>query len=189
MSKERWNLIKQITNENRDLGTTVNNKRYTLNDVNVLVNKIAKNQISKDKSIEFYNVLVKKAEQISKLRFTPPRQKMLEIFGYLQDIFNEPKKNDKKPDTTHMPELESEEFDAQRKNQQRQRLKTLSPNQMLSRLTISLAQLKAGNNSKKLENEIRQQLLFVQIKKTNQQSTIIWSTLFKHGSNLYEHWK
>ena len=98
---------------------------------------------------------------------------MLEIFGYLQDIFNEPKKIDKKPDTTHMPELESEEFDAQRKNQQRQRLKTLSPNQMLSRLTISLAQLKAGNNSKKLKNEIRQQLLFVQIKKTNQKSTII----------------
>ena len=55
MSKERLNLIKQITNENRDLGTTINNKRYKLNDVNVLVNKIAKNEISKDKAIKFYN--------------------------------------------------------------------------------------------------------------------------------------
>ena len=37
-------------------------------------------------------------------------------------------------------------------------LKMLTPNQMLSRLPISLAQLKAGNNSEKLKNEIRQLL-------------------------------
>ena len=35
-------------------------------------------------------------------------------------------------------------------------LKILTPNQMLSRLPITLAQLKAGNNSEKLKNEIRQ---------------------------------
>ena len=35
-------------------------------------------------------------------------------------------------------------------------LKILSPNQMLSKLPIILAQLKAGNNSEKLKNEIRQ---------------------------------
>ena len=39
-----------------------------------------------------------------------------------------------------------------------QGLKILTPNQMLSRLPISLAQLKAGNNSEKLKNEIRQLL-------------------------------
>ena len=37
-----------------------------------------------------------------------------------------------------------------------QGLKVLTPNQMLSKLPISLAQLKAGNNSEKLKNEIRQ---------------------------------
>ena len=37
-----------------------------------------------------------------------------------------------------------------------QGLKILTPNQMLSRLPISLAQLKAGNNYEKLKNEIRQ---------------------------------
>ena len=37
-------------------------------------------------------------------------------------------------------------------------LNILTPNQMLSRLPISLAQLKAGNNSEKLKNEIRQLL-------------------------------
>ena len=39
-----------------------------------------------------------------------------------------------------------------------QALKILTPNQMLSRLLITLAQLKAGNNSEKLKNEIRQLL-------------------------------
>ena len=37
-------------------------------------------------------------------------------------------------------------------------LKILTPDQMLSRLPITLAQLKAGNNSQKLKNEIRKPL-------------------------------
>ena len=37
-------------------------------------------------------------------------------------------------------------------------LKILAPNQMLSRLPITLAQLKARNNSENLKNEIRQLL-------------------------------
>ena len=37
-------------------------------------------------------------------------------------------------------------------------LKILTPNQMLSRLPMTLAQLKAGNNSERLKNEIRQLL-------------------------------
>ena len=49
--------------------------------------------------------------------------------------------SDEKPDTTDMPELECE--------QSGQGLKMLTPDQMLSRLPITLAQLKAGNNSKK----------------------------------------
>ena len=42
------------------------------------------------------------------------------------------------------------------RQQQRQGLKILTPNQMLSRLLITLAQLKAGKKSEKLKNEIRQ---------------------------------
>ena len=57
-----------------------------------------------------------------------------------------------------MPGLESEEFAARRKNQPGHGLKILTPSQMLSRLPISLVQLKAGNNSEKLKNEIRQLL-------------------------------
>ena len=44
-----------------------------------------------------------------------------------------------------------------RQNQQSAKgLKILTAQQMLSRLPISLVQLKAGNNSRKLKNEIRQ---------------------------------
>ena len=44
-------------------------------------------------------------------------------------------------------------------------LKILTPNQMLSRLPITLAQLKAGNNSEKLKNEIRQLLYSLYLSK------------------------
>ena len=58
------------------------------------------------------------------------------------------------------PEYESiaERTKSIRQNQSEKGLKILTPQQMLSRIPISLAQLKAGNNSEKLKNEIRQLL-------------------------------
>ena len=53
-----------------------------------------------------------------------------------------------------MHELESEESAAERRNQPGEGLKILKPDQMLGRLPITLAQLKAGNNSQKRKNEI-----------------------------------
>ena len=50
-------------------------------------------------------------------------------------------------DTTNMPKLESEEAAAKRRNQEGKGLKILTPDQVFSRLPITLAQLKAGNNS------------------------------------------
>ena len=41
-------------------------------------------------------------------------------------------------------------------NTDRSKLKILTPKQMLQRLPIALAQVKAGNNSENLLNEIRQ---------------------------------
>ena len=45
-----------------------------------------------------------------------------------------------------------------KQTQQGKGIKILTPSQMLSRLSITLAQLKAGNNSEKLQNEVRQLL-------------------------------
>ena len=80
------------------------------------------------------------------------------VFAKL-DISTHDEKSESKskhPDTTDMPELESEESAKQRKNKQGQGLKILTPKQMIIRLPIFLAQIKAGNNSEKLKNEIRQ---------------------------------
>ena len=49
----------------------------------------------------------------------------------------------------------SKESQEDEESQERKGLKILTPNQMLKRLPIALAQVKAGNNSESLLNEIR----------------------------------
>ena len=79
-----------------------------------------------------------------------------EIFKEKSD--KEKQETDEQPDTTDMSELKCEESVAERRNQPGKGLKILTPDQMLRRLPITLAQLIAGNNSEKLKNEIRQLL-------------------------------
>ena len=74
--KDRFDFIKLKINKNKDLVTTMNTKRYTLNDANKLINKIAEQKIGKNNAIKEYNDLVNKAEQISNLRLTSHRQEM-----------------------------------------------------------------------------------------------------------------
>ena len=57
-----------------------------------------------------------------------------------------------------MPELESEESAEKRRKQKGQGLKILTLEQMLSKLPITLTELKEENNPEKLKNEIRQLL-------------------------------
>ena len=64
-----------------------------------------------------------------------------------------------------------------RQNQEGQGLKILTPQQMLSRLPIALTQLKAGNNSQKLKNEIRQLLYSLYRPKK------LSKTIYKHSLN------
>ena len=51
-----------------------------------------------------------------------------------------------------MPSLEDDEEEIKEEN----KLKILTPKQLLTRLPTLLGQVKAGNNSYKLKNEIRQ---------------------------------
>ena len=73
----------------------------------------------------------------------------------IKEMSEEERKN-KKPDK--IVEIVEDILKFIKQKQEGQGIKILTPNQMLSRLTISLAQLKAGNNSEKLKNEIRQLL-------------------------------
>ena len=74
-------------------------------------------------------------------------------------------------------------FDRQK---QGQGLKILTSSQMLSRLPITLAQLKAGNNSEKLKNEIRQLLysLYRSKKLTKQLYTNLIAIIYKWKQSL-----
>ena len=134
---------------------------------NSLKNTTARKQIYKDKKAG----VLKSAESLLK------GQKLI-YSGFMDNIFSRgdefsaPKEVTPKSDTSDfgiselleneketlrdMPELKSEESASQRRNQRRQGVKILTPQQMLSRLPTSSAQLKAGNNSEKLKNEIRQ---------------------------------
>ena len=66
------------------------------------------------------------------------------------------KKKTEQPDKILKIVEEVFDFNKRIRKQQSFGLQMLTPNQMLSRLPITLAQLKAGNNSEKLKNEIRQ---------------------------------
>ena len=66
------------------------------------------------------------------------------------------KKKNEKPDK--ISKIAEEILTFNRKKHSGQGSEILTPNQMLSRLPITLAQSKAGNNSEKLKNEIRQLL-------------------------------
>ena len=68
------------------------------------------------------------------------------------------KKNPEKSDKILKIVKEILDFNKRIWKQQGLVLKIQTSNQMVSRLPITLAQLKAGNNSQKLKNEIRQLL-------------------------------
>ena len=68
-------------------------------------------------------------------------------------------------------------LDLNKQYQQGKGLKALTPQQMLSRLQISLAQLKSINNSEKLKSEIRE--LFYSLYRSKKLS----KTIYKHLMN------
>ena len=102
-------------------------------------------------------------EKLKKLRNNPEKNRIQVnlINSGLRDLKKEiPDTSEEEKETENPNEIVNIvasilEFNRQ---QQGQGLKILTPSQMLSRLPISLAQLKAGNNSEKLKNEIRQLL-------------------------------
>ena len=65
-----------------------------------------------------------------------------------------------------------------KQNQEGKGLKSLTPNQTLSRLPITLAQLKAGNSSEKLKNEIRQ--LLYSLYRSKNMTKQVYNNLINH---------
>ena len=68
--------------------------------------------------------------------------------------------------------LSDANYDARKNKTKGKGLKILTPKQMLQRLPIALAQVKAGNNSESLLNEIRQIIYFLYQSKQLKRYTI-----------------
>ena len=75
----------------------------------------------------------------------------------LKDEIEEMSEKNKK-ESNKILKIVEEILDFNKQKQEEQAIKILTPNQMLSRLPTSLAQLEAGINSNKLKKEIRQLL-------------------------------
>ena len=73
----------------------------------------------------------------------------------IKEMFEDEKDTEQPNEIVHIVE-KILEFNG--RNRRREGLKLLTPDQILSRLSISLTQLKAGNNSEKPKNEIGQLL-------------------------------
>ena len=115
-------------------------------------------------------------ETILESSVTRNRKRMVKILSLLKEIIAKPidegadeqpnKEADEQPDTTEMSDLESEKSVKQKRNKKGFELKILTPDQMFNRLPISLAQLKAGNNSEKITNKITKLLYSLYRSKT-----------------------
>ena len=83
-------------------------------------------------------------------KFETPREVTLRsvISDFNVDRLYKDRDKDEQPDTIDLFELESDQHE--------QGLKILTQDQMLKRLSISLAQANAGNNSEKVKNKIKQ---------------------------------
>ena len=100
----------------------------------------------------------------------------------LKDLKEEIKKMSKEEkeikDPESIVEIVEEILKFNEQNQQEKGLKILTANQMLSRLPITLAQLKAANNSEKLKNEIRQ--LLYSLYRSKSMTKQVYNNLIKY---------
>ena len=159
--QKRFNeILSVVTKAKTDgLEISVDGRRITLDNTEKLVKDTASGKINNSEFKEEYNNIVDDVDAIAnKPTVTTNQEKMAEIMLLLRIPKPSNKTSDEQPDTTGMPELQSEESAVERRNQQRQGLKILTPDRMLSRLPMPSAQLKAGNDSQKLINKIRQLL-------------------------------
>ena len=95
-------------------------------------------------------------------------------------------------DETFEPKFEEsilERTKVGRHNEEGQGLKTLTTEQMLSRLPSTVTQFKARNSSEKLKNEGNYCILFIVQRNYPKQSINIWPLLSKNGNNIYEYSK
>ena len=160
----------QTINDASKFNEWVNKQETDIN--NKLFKKHFKNQRPSDMFKLLYEINDK--EKTSKL--------VSAINSRLKDLKEEIKKMSKeerkikKPDKIVKVVKKILRFNKQ--NQKGKGLKILTPSQMISRLPITLAELKAGNNSEKIKNEIRQ--LLYSLYRSKNMTKQVYNNLIKY---------
>ena len=132
-------FVKYIEDESKDISYELFEKNFYFSVPTVLVKELYETK-DKNENNELVNVI---------------KSGIIDFKDEIKKMSKEEKENEK-PDKILKIVEEILKFNKQK--QSGQGLKILTPNQMLSRLPITLAQLKAGNNSEKVKNKIRQLL-------------------------------
>ena len=135
----KTNFLRDIEKESQGINYELFEKHFKFSVPTVFTKTLTETN-NKKKSIALVNVINSGLKDLKK-----------EITNMIKE-----KKETEKPDK--IIDFVSDILAFNKKNQSGQGLKILTSDQMLSRLLITLAQLKAGNNSEKLKNEIRQLL-------------------------------
>ena len=190
VSKERFNeKLNTVTKgKNEGLRKNVYGREIRLDNTERLLKGLGNGILDRHDFISRYNNIANDVEAIVNTPIIARNQeKIVKTMSLSKEILKT--KSDEQPNTIDIFELESEESAAERRNQPGKWLKRLTPVQMLSRLPITLPKLKAGNIHKNLKTKLDNYCIFCTNKKEQNKSVIIWSTLFKNGNNLYEHWK
>ena len=134
VSKKGFNEILSTVTEakNEGLTTYVDGREITLDNTESLLKDLDNGMLGKHEFKNRYSDIANDVKIIlNKSITTTNQEKIVEIMLLLKRI-PKPGRSDEQLDTTDMPELESEESDLERRNQQGQGLKILTPDQMLS---------------------------------------------------------
>ena len=139
----------------------------TKTDMNEIIKYITKEEIDLNEEIfkKYFN-FQRPSDMLMFLNKTNDKEKNIELVNVINSGLKDLKEEIKKiseaeieiEDPESIVKIVEEILKFNKYNQEGKGLKILLPSQMLSRLPITLAQLKAGNNSEKLKNEIRQLL-------------------------------
>ena len=135
----KTNFLRDIEKESQGINYELFEKHFKFSVPTVFTKTLTETN-NKKKSIALVNVINSGLKDLKK-----------EITNMIKE-----KKETEKPDK--IIDFVAEILAFNTKIQSGQGLKILTSDQMLSRLLITLAQLKAGNNSEKLKNKIRQLL-------------------------------
>ena len=134
------------------VGPTKDVSFYEYKDSKELFNAIKNNQIKfsevKNKQNEFLN-------KLSNIKIGKKTLEQKEVINNLEKFYNS-REEVINFFRDYIEMLSDANYDSKNSETKGKGLKILTPKQMLQRLPIALAQLKAGNNSESLLNEIRQ---------------------------------